>query len=152
MDRLATVVLTSLNRLSKIVRSTRYIISLLVTLIFLFNIVVLFNNAEPVPKNSIESLSRTYTCYEPKDFFFIWDIVHIVLYSILPFSIILAENAFLMYLALTHANRIRRMKNLTMKSSFYPNATIRANQQVYDDALCVVEEPKLKAKSRLITR
>lgn len=114
MDRLATVILSSANRLSKIVRNTRYVTSIIVITCFLVNLVVLINNAEPVPiirKNEIRN--RTYTCYEPKDFFVIWDIVHIVLYSLLPFTIILSENAFLMFLARKHVKRMRNASNIT---------------------------------------
>lgn len=118
MDRLATVILSTSNRLSKILRNTRYVTSAMVFLCVLVNLVVVFNNAEQVPKALQTSWNRTYTCYEPKHFFFIWDIVHIVMYSLLPFAIILCENVILTCLARKHAKRMRDLRNLSTVSSY----------------------------------
>lgn len=121
MDRMATIVLNGSNKLTKVVRNSRYVIAIIVMACFALNLTVVFNNAEPVPDIPNVVWNRTYTCYEPKDFFVIWDIVHIAVYSIIPFAIILFENAFLMCLARKHSNRMSNMNNMSMIS--YPRDT-----------------------------
>lgn len=127
MDRLATVIMSTSSRLSKILRNTRYVTSLIVVVCFSVNLIVVFNNAEPVPPHL--NVSRTYTCYEPKEFFVIWDVVHIVMYSLLPFTIILAENATLMCLAKKHAKRMRNMSYNSTMSSYPRTANLQMTQK-----------------------
>jgi hypothetical protein len=56
---------------------------------------------------------RKYTCYDPEDFYFIWDIVHSLLYSIIPFFIILIENLVIGFLTFQQARKMNLKNNPT---------------------------------------
>lgn len=116
MDRIITVLFRNkLNKLAKLAKNTLLVIFTVIFVFFCFNFVVLINNAERIRPISVSS-NRTYTCYEPKTFYVIWDIVHIVMYSILPFFIIFIENISLSLLTLRHAKQM----NIHCKSLSYP--------------------------------
>jgi uncharacterized membrane protein YozB (DUF420 family) len=111
-DRLLTFLFKKENQLTRLIHNSKFLIAATLAFIAAVNFVVLVNNAVPVKprlvfdgpsENStftIAQSNRTYTCYEPANFYLIWDIVHIVMYSILPFVIILAENFTLAYLTM----------------------------------------------------
>lgn len=147
MDRIATVTLSTANKLAKVVRNTRYVIFVVVFACFCLNIVVIVNNAEPFVAAPNSTSSRTYSCYEPKKFFFIWDIVHIVLYSLLPFSIIFAENIFLAYLTKKHTNKMNKTRVMKGTISSSPTATNTPKTEVLD-----LEGDTLSVKSSFLNR
>jgi hypothetical protein len=100
-------------------QSTVAIVSILTVVIMLFNILVIIINAEPyVDKNSKNNMtnssekpvtsSRTFTCYAPETFFKIWDIIHVLVYSLIPFCIIFIQNFLIAFLTLKHARRMNR--------------------------------------------
>ena len=74
---------------------------------------------------------RTYTCYEPKAFFDLWDIVHIIMYSLLPFFIILVENATLLYLTVKHSRKMK--ERLQLNTSYPPLNKARASVLVAEN-------------------
>lgn len=120
IDRLVTVLVKSTNKLTKFVRNTKFIVFLVIFICFCFNMIVLINNAEPVEQKPNRTvLDRTYTCYEPRKFFVIWDIVHIFMYSLIPFSIIFFQNIILAYLTTKHAKKM----NAHRKNLSYPSLT-----------------------------
>jgi hypothetical protein len=97
-DRLLTFLFKKANSLTRLIHNTKFLIASNLVFIAVFNFVVLVNNA--VPTDSANALNRTYTCYEPTSFYLIWDIVHIIMYSILPFALILIENIILAFLTM----------------------------------------------------
>ena len=127
MDRIITITVKKANKFSKLAKNTFIVTCSVLSVFFCFNFVVLVKNAEPINNkpdinkyliNVTNSSSlvptRTYSCYEPRALYIIWDIVHIVFYSILPFFIILVENAFLSYLTIKHAKKMKKHnKNLS---------------------------------------
>nr|QVK45783.1 G protein-coupled receptor [Proales similis] len=119
MDRIVTVLSVSkTNCLVRTAKNTR-IVSLAVFLIFfLVNSPVLIFNAEPfnppVVNGTRARSSREYTCYEPKAFFSVWDIEHIIVYSLLPFLVILIENLSLGVLTIRHSRQMQKH----MKASY----------------------------------
>jgi hypothetical protein len=120
MDRIITIVSKNSKQITKMAKNTRLVTFFVVFTFFCFNFIVLINNAQKyeenrnVSSNSTFSNYRTYTCYEPRSFYNIWDWVHILFYSIFPFFIILVENAFLSYLTFRHAKKMKKhSKNLS---------------------------------------
>jgi hypothetical protein len=87
----------------------------------------LFNQSSLTNSTRTRS-SRTYTCYEPKFFYTIWDIVHIVLYSLLPFFVILIENLTLLILTIRHS---KKMRNKFV--AYSPNTTLNSTSGGYSD-------------------
>lgn len=112
MDRIVTVLFRNkLKKIGKLAKNTLVVIFSVLVVFFCFNFVVLINNAESRIPSMNQSLNfgpndRKYTCYEPKNFFIIWDIVHIIMYSLLPFSIIFIENISLSLLTIRHAKQM----------------------------------------------
>ena len=121
MDRIITIISKNSNKITKMAKNTRFVTFAVVFTFFCFNFVVLINNADkykPIYSNGTNStlviLKRSYTCYEPRSFFNIWDWIHILFYSIFPFCIILVENAFLSYLTMRHGRKMKKhAKNLS---------------------------------------
>jgi hypothetical protein len=118
-DRLLTFIFKKDNALTRLIHNTKFLIAINVVVIFMFNFIVVVINAEPNrtkivydPLNSsnfsIIEPKWSYNCYQPEEFYFIWDIVHIIMYSILPFFIILIENALLALFTMQHARQMRR--------------------------------------------
>lgn len=56
---------------------------------------------------------RKYTCYDPEEFYYIWDVVHSFLYSIIPFFIILIENLVIGFLTFQQARKMNLKNNPT---------------------------------------
>jgi hypothetical protein len=127
MDRIITIVSKNSKKMTKWAKNTCFVTFSVVFTFFCFNFIVLINNAEKYTIDRNDSLAsnsslmyrqRTYTCYEPRSFFNIWDWVHILLYSIFPFFIILVENAFLSYLTFRHSKKMKKhSKNLSLPLS-----------------------------------
>ena len=114
MDRIVSLVYRNNTNLSTvIIKKTFTVVTLVLVAFLLFNFSVLINNAEKV--NLQSSKLHTYNCYEPKSFYFIWDIVHILMYSLIPFFILIIENIILYLLNVKHERRI----NLHCKSMSY---------------------------------
>lgn len=111
---------TATNKITKIAKNTKIVTTFVILMCFLFNFVVIIHNAEPFnqqpinstslnsSKTTISSSTRTYTCYEPRRFFAAWDIFHIIMYSLLPFFIILIENLILSYLTIKHSKKMEK--------------------------------------------
>lgn len=110
------------------------LITFLISFIFLIiNFVVLFKNATPfvepsfnttkisylyndnnsIPEVWTKKQIRTYTCYDPEEFYYIWDIIHSLLYSIIPFFIILVENLVIGFLTYQQTRRMNLKNNPT---------------------------------------
>lgn len=90
-------------------------IFLILGTLFFFNFVVLVNNAEPfvdLNLNSTRVSTRTFTCYSPESFFKVWDIIHLVMYSLLPFILIFFENIIIIFITIRHSNRMKRYKDV----------------------------------------
>ena len=120
-DRLLTFVFKKENTLTKLIHNTRFLIAFTLSIMFALNFVVLINNAAPTKlKLSFDDINEKslnvtlllpthkYTCYEPAQFFAIWDIIHIIMYSLLPFVIILIENVILAFLTMQHAKQMKK--------------------------------------------
>lgn len=126
MDRIITLLCkSSTSKISKFAKNNQLITSIILSIFFCFNFVVLIKNAVPYVEvfNANSTIfynqtiitngtstswipMRTYSCYEPIDFYAVWDVVHISMYSILPFSIILCENLLISYLTFKNAKKI----------------------------------------------
>jgi hypothetical protein len=128
MDRIITLLCkSSTSKISKLAKNNKLVTSLILSLFFLFNFVVLILNAEPYlddsdsmttsfnftntrsfnqTQNKNNTNKRTFSCYSPVEFYKIWDIVHITMYSILPFTIIFCENLAISYLTFKNSNKI----------------------------------------------
>lgn len=127
MDRIITLLCkSSTSRISRLAKNNLLVTSVISIIFFCFNFVVLIKNAIPFDeevdllarnatrpillsnqtKTSFNPFKRTYSCYEPMDFYAIWDKVHITMYSLLPFSIILCENIAISYLTFKNAKQI----------------------------------------------
>jgi hypothetical protein len=92
-------------------KSTVAIVVLLAVIILATNFVVLVNNAEPYSgsqNSSNYTNMRTFTCYAPVDFFKIWDIFHVLMYSLLPFFIIFIENFIIAFLTIKNSRRMKK--------------------------------------------
>jgi hypothetical protein len=112
------VMKTATNKITKIAKNTKIVTTFVISMCFLFNFVVIIHNAEPFNKQHVNTTifnsskmsasTRTYTCYEPRKFFAAWDIFHIIMYSLLPFFIILIENLILSYLTIKHSKKMEK--------------------------------------------
>ena len=95
-------------------QSTIAVISILIVLIMSINIIVLIKNAEPYIENRTNSSNkttnstRTFTCYAPEKFFKIWDIFHVLMYSLIPFCIIFGQNFLIAFLTLKQSRRMTK--------------------------------------------
>jgi hypothetical protein len=94
---------------------TTLVISLIVVTTFVVNFVVLINNAEPYiePINNATNTtsrrpSRTFTCYQPESFFKIWDVYHMLMYSLVPFIVMFVQNFAISYLTYRHTHRMKK--------------------------------------------
>jgi hypothetical protein len=96
-------------------KNTMAITSLIIVSTFLINFVVLINNAEPYVEpfsnstnQTVRRPTRTFTCYEPNSFFKIWDVYHMLMYSLIPFIVIFVQNFAISYLTYRHTHRIKK--------------------------------------------
>lgn len=122
----------------KTLHNTSITTAIIMITLFFFNLVVLINNAEPYfepfqnSTNYTSRSKRTYTCYGPEDFYKIWDIVHVIMYSLLPFFIIMIENAIIIWVTMAQANRMKKYKtnNNNNQSQVQISSVSVANLQV----------------------
>ena len=91
-------------------QSTLAVVIIVAVIILGMNLVVLVDNAEPYSNgnNTNQTSSRKFTCYAPVEFFKAWDIVHVLMYSLLPFLIIFVENFLIAFLTLKHSRRMKK--------------------------------------------
>lgn len=125
MDRIITLLSRSTtSRISRLAKNNKLVTFVIIIIFFSFNLIVIIKNAEPyaeTSKNLTEfnnstnffnqtvlafNSTRTYTCYAPEVFYAFWDKVHIFMYCIVPFSIILCENLLISYLTFKNAKKI----------------------------------------------
>ena len=93
-------------------QSTVLVLIVVSVIIYATNLFVLINNGELHASKNHTYLNKTSTltfkCYAPEKFFKIWRIVHVLLYSLIPFCIILAQNFIIAVLTLNHSKRMKR--------------------------------------------
>lgn len=144
MDRIITIIFRKKSNFISVINNHSFIIVIFVViLISLFNSVVLINNAESVKLNVIKSKTlSSYSCYEPKSFYFIWDIVHIFMYSLLPFFILIFENITLYLISLNHEKKI----NLHCKSMSYQTNRIECLPNLSESKFIISRKDKLMMK------
>ena len=138
MDRLITV-LSKSSKINHNFKNSIKISAIILFTIFVFNLIVFFNNAPPYDPNDNNNITlykylnknifstktwefysstRTFSCYEPSAFYHVWDIIHIFFYSIIPFIIILGENIALSYLTIKYSKRVNMKNNpITLETS-----------------------------------
>ena len=133
IERVLIIASKNSSKVAQFAKRTSLITLIIVATFFCLNVVVFVQNAAPYtnpsqynstiqlikpflipPVNySIASLPnpRTYTCYAPESFFFVWDIVHSFMYSIIPFLIILVENIAVSYLTFQQTKEMKSRNN-----------------------------------------
>ena len=111
-------------------QSSLLVVILLTVIIFSVNLVVLIKNAEPYvnhkANSSNQTSTRTFTCYAPEAFFKIWDIFHVLMYSVIPFCIILTQNCLIAVLTLKHSRRMRRYEKPQTSSTVTATGTMKS--------------------------
>ncbi len=125
IERIVIITTKKSNLFTKLAKNNILITFLITAIFFCINAVVLINNAAPfnekltVSANTTSSsskkppIARTYSCYEPEKFYFIWDVVHSLLYSIIPFFIILIENLVIGFLTYQQTRKMNLKNNPT---------------------------------------
>jgi hypothetical protein len=188
-DRIVTVVWKGSSGLfSAAVKNSLLVSAITIAFLFCFNFVVIIINAEPyiqpvasnetskISKNKSANISsntdtlprrrsRTYSCYEPKEFYLYWDIIQTIMYGFIPFLIILIENVTLSCLTLKHdkrmsvhtkaANQINSSSTISDKPKHFPcifhlsNLFNKRNASNTDSAAPIIDAKKKDAHSVL---
>jgi hypothetical protein len=139
MDRIITLLCkSSTSKTSKLAKNNKLVTSVILFIFFCFNFIVVINNAKPFDEEAFMSArnitrapsqpKRTYSCYEPTEFYAIWDKVHITMYSLLPFAIILCENIAISYLTFKNAKKINS-KHMSINPTLGPLTITEAIEQ-----------------------
>ena len=130
IERIVIITTKKTTLFTKLAKNNILIAFAISCIFFVINSVVLFKNATPfvepdlnktkisllynnnfISQQYTEKQVRTYTCYDPEEFYYIWDIIHSLLYSIIPFFIILIENLVIGFLTYKQTQRMNQKNN-----------------------------------------
>ena len=93
-------------------QNTLIVIFFVSLIIFTVNIMVLIKNANPyldsISNSSNETITRTFKCYSSDKFFKIWDIVHLLMYCLIPFIVIFTQNVLIAVFTVKNAKRMKK--------------------------------------------